>query len=131
MLSELDAAVAARDAAAARVADIAADVTERVTVAADASIGERAAVALARRLYWEYPQVPVAAIASLLRVSETRVSPVVGPLSVELRCRVCGSAFAWQKPSRHALPDSACPDCKAAPIGQFEQMHGWRRTPEA
>jgi len=130
LLKDLDDATAERNAAIARVSTISAVVSGRVVLAAGESIGLRAAVTLARRLYWDYPQVSVESVATLLGVAESRVARAVGPVSVERRCRACGLSFTWSMPSRHALAPSMCPDCHGEAATEVDQMAGWPKSPQ-
>lgn len=114
-----------REAAAERAVALGRAVSDHVSaLCISASIDREALIALARRMYWEFPQLTVASIAALLGVAETCVRPVVGPMLVEGRCRTCRGSFEWMKSSRHALAPSNCPSCRPMGNDEFRQIAG-------
>ncbi|MCT1394669.1 hypothetical protein M4D51_02905 [Microbacterium sp. p3-SID338] len=73
LLEKIDDAIAARDAAAADVAVLSGLVSDRLAALGAVDADDEGNVALARRIYIHYPEVPSSAIAVLLGVPDSAV----------------------------------------------------------
>ena len=125
-LDSLDREVAARDAAKERVAATAREVGAQL-----ARIGHSAELAevsfdndIARRLYWNYPDVHVAEIANPMRVHEGQVSRYVGSGEFEKHCfNGCGRTVTWHMRNRTDAQRQPryCPECQQERDAQRER----------
>lgn len=131
MLASLDAAVAARDEAKARLA-----ATARAVGAKLDRLGHFARVAetdfdaeLARRIYWEYPDVHVAELAKPMNLREGVVARSVGTGTIERRCAGdCGRTITWHLTSRSDAQRQSklCPDCET--VAKADREARWARS---
>jgi len=136
-LESLDREVAAREEAKERALN-----TARSVGAQLARLGHAAELAgvqfdndLARRLYWNYPDVHVAEIANPMRVHEGQVSRYVGTGEIEKPCMSgCGRTLIWHMRNRtdaHHQP-RYCPECQEKRDAQREQdRREWRAREDA
>lgn len=116
-LEALDREVAAREEAKRRTVDAAREVGAQL-----ARLGHAAELAdvgfdndLARRLYWNYPDLHVAEIANPMRVQEGQVSRYVGSGEFEKPCfNGCGRTVVWHMRNRTDAQRQPryCPECQ-------------------
>lgn len=135
VLGALDAAIQEREDARTR-----AIATARAVGAQLARLGHFARIAeqpfdnaVARRIYWEYPDVHVAELAHPMGLLEGTVSREVGTGTFEKDCRGgCGRTVTWRMRSRsdsarHSQP-RFCDECKAKRDADYAQ---WRAQQDA
>jgi len=118
MLDALDTAIAERDTAKAR-----ATATARAVGGQLERLGYLARIAgipfdreLARRLYWDYPDLLVSEIAHPMGAHVSSVAREMGNGAVERPCGgACGRIITWQVSSRTDARKQArlCPECSA------------------
>lgn len=136
-LELLDREVAAREEAKAAALDAARSVGAQLARLGHAAelAGVRFDNELARRLYWNYPDVHVAEIANPMRVHEGQVSRYVGSGEFERPCfDGCGRTVVWRMRNRTDAQRQPryCPECQARRDAEREEdRRAWRAREDA
>lgn len=133
-ISALDAAVQAREEAKDRAIELARAVGARLSrVGHFAELAsERFDDELARRLYWQYPDVRVAEIAHPMRIREALVNTHVGSGSFEAECfGGCGRTAEWTLRNRtdyRKSRDRFCDECRERNADEREAAYAERQA---